>query len=123
MANKLQPLSLKSDFQKLYKKGFVLKGEKVTLHFVTNKNKGLRVAFSVPKKAVQNSVHRNKIKRWGREIFRENLDLKNISGDFLITILSDIKSYESLKKQIQEMVQKTKQQFFSKNSSFFYNFL
>ena len=118
MANKLQSLSLKSDFQKLYKRGFVLKKKDVTLRFVSNKNKGLRVTFSVSKKVVRGAVCRNKIKRWAREIFRENPNLKNISGDFLVTFLSDGKSYESIKKQIHEAVLEAKRSFFSKDSSF-----
>ncbi len=111
-------MSLNSDFQKLYKKGFVLKKEGVILRVVANQNKGLRVAFCISKKAIQSAVQRNKAKRWGREIFREMEDLKDVSGDFLIMVLSNKEGYESFKKKLQEMVQETNRKLFSKDSSF-----
>jgi ribonuclease P protein component len=77
MDERLRPVERirkKKDFIELYKKGHRLKGDYFHLVFQPNQQECSRMAVVVSKK-IGKAALRNKIKRWFRELFRQNKDL------------------------------------------------
>ena len=69
-----QKLKSKKQIEKLFKEGKSLKAFPLKLIYtpITSREIELKTAVSVPKKLIKTAVHRNRIKRLIREVFRKN---------------------------------------------------
>ncbi len=72
----------RKDFYNLYKRGKRIKSKYFTLVFAPNNIGFPRLGISV-NKSIGNSVKRNKVKRWFRELFRRNKQLFTIPLDVI----------------------------------------
>jgi len=79
----------KKDFFKLYKRGRCARGKYFNLIYLPNNLSHSRMAVVASKK-VGNAVHRNKIRRRARELFRRNKDLLTSPLDILLIAKKDI---------------------------------
>ena len=117
VANKVASFGLRRDFQNLFQHGFISKKRGVVIHAAKNTKNQTRLAWGISKKNVRKAVQRNKIKRWGREVLRNNEELAGLSLDFLIIVQKEINHYVEFKKIMDELVQETLKKN-SKNSHF-----
>lgn len=81
----------KSEFSELYKRGRCARGKYFNLIYLPNELGHSRMA-AVTSKKVGNAVHRNKIRRRARELFRRNKDLLKYPLDILLIAKRDIRT-------------------------------
>ncbi|PIR41945.1 MAG: ribonuclease P protein component [Candidatus Yanofskybacteria bacterium CG10_big_fil_rev_8_21_14_0_10_37_15] len=81
--NKKNRLKKKRDFEKVFKKGKVVKDDLFFAKFLKNETGFFRFAFVVSSKVSRKAVVRNKIRRILSEIFMENLKEKEKEIDSL----------------------------------------
>jgi len=87
--NPQERIRKKEDFLFLYKKGKRFRGRYFTLVYLSNKLSFSRMGVVVSKKT-GNSVQRNKIKRWIRNLFRSNKEFFNNPMDIIIIVKKEI---------------------------------
>jgi len=87
--NPQERIRKKEDFLFLYKKGKRFRGRYFTLVYLSNKLSFSRMGVVVSKKT-GNSVQRNKIKRWIRNLFRSNKEFFNNHMDIIIIVKKEI---------------------------------
>lgn len=93
----LQALSQKKEFDLLKKKALKFSYLWLKAFFLSeDKAKGLKLAWSVPKKYVPDSVTRNRLKRWGRENLRKS-SLKGLI--FMVFLRREKAFYKKLKRK------------------------
>jgi ribonuclease P protein component len=80
----------KTEFSELYKRGRCARGKYFNLIYLPNNLGHSRLAVVASKK-VGNAVHRNKIRRRARELFRRNKDLLMYPLDILLIAKKDIR--------------------------------
>ncbi len=80
----------KKEFSELYKRGRCARGKYFNLIYLPN-NLGYSRMAVVASKKVGNAVHRNKIRRRVRELFRRNKDLLKYSLDILLIARREIR--------------------------------
>ena len=80
----------KKEFHELYKKGRCARGEYFNLIYLPNSLGHSRMA-AVTSKKVGNAVHRNRIRRRARELFRRNKGLLKSSLDILLIAKKEIR--------------------------------
>ena len=109
--NKSERLTSKSKIDEIFATGQTLKQFPFLLKFVLDENagtdKGLKIAFSVPKRKVKLAVKRNRIRRQLKEIYRLNkheilAELKNeqFLALFLIYTGQEKESFGVLEKKL-----------------------
>ncbi len=102
---KQEHLKSKKEIQRLFTEGKRINQFTLQFLFISGSNTDsiLQVGFSVPKKKVPLAVHRNRIKRLMREVYRKNksLFIEELTtpyiGMFIYTSKEEI-SYEKLEK-------------------------
>jgi ribonuclease P protein component len=67
--SRIHRLRLRSDYLRCYRRGSKRRGTAATLHFHPNREGTARLGITASRK-VGNAVHRHRLKRWAREIFR-----------------------------------------------------
>lgn len=73
------------EYSRVYRKGNRLKGQGFSLIFLTNDFSHSRLGISVHR-LIRGAVHRNRIKRIIREVFRLHFDLFPESCDIVFTV-------------------------------------
>jgi ribonuclease P protein component len=81
----------KKEFSELYKRGRCARGKYFNLIYLPNSLSHSRMAVVASKK-VGNAVHRNKIRRRVRELFRRNKGLLKSPLDMLLIAKKEIRS-------------------------------
>ena len=74
MALKMQRISSRKDFEKLFKRGFFVSDKALNMKCLRNGTAATRAAFVVSTKVSKSAVVRNTIRRRLREIFRVESD-------------------------------------------------
>ena len=81
------------EFQAVFKNGLKVSGAFFRLYFLQNDSLHPRLGMAVPKKAVPQSVQRNRLKRICREVFRQHNTL--CAGDYVLVAQASAKTAEN----------------------------
>lgn len=99
-------LNKKKDFEKLYQKGVFVRSSGMSFRYLKNLKQGLRCVFRVSKKQVKHATDRNKLKRWGRAVLKQNPNLKTLNLDLLINIHYVHGNYKEFKQEMENLLKK-----------------
>lgn len=106
MLPKENRLKKKKDFERVFEKGEIVKGESIYIKALKTKEPFPRIGFIVSKKVSLNAVERNKIKRRIREIVKA-ISIKN-KFDIVIIALPKIKknTFEEIRQDVEKTFKK-----------------
>ena len=102
-----EKLKSRKQITQLFEEGLSLKEHPIRLRFlkIEESDSQFKVAFSVPKRNFKLAVHRNRIKRLLREVYRLNkhILIDNSNGNFIFMFIYTNKtewSYQDLEKKM-----------------------
>ena len=81
------------EFQAVFKNGLKVSGAFFRLYFLHNDETLTCLGMAVPKKAVPQSVQRNRVKRLCREVFRQTHTL--VAGDYVLVAQASAKTADN----------------------------
>ncbi len=101
----------KGTFKYLFNRGYSVKGKYLSLYYVVKDRKINNFAVCVSKKN-GNSVSRNKLKRWVREVYKINEEKLKCGIMIIISMKKDITMkdvvYEDIKKDLENLFEEAK---------------
>jgi ribonuclease P protein component len=98
------------EFQAVFKNGLKVPGVFFRLYFLQNDITRPRLGMAVPKKAIPQSVQRNRLKRICREVFRQNDNLA--AGDYVLVAQARAKTADNtmLRDELHQLLRRFSQQ-------------